>query len=102
MQNHNVSFITYFINSTQCPGDYTDVTVSKLREVPDFYNNQVIQTTLTSITKTISMTTNQEVSDIHSKRNKPMADIELESNTEGNGGQVKVLHSIISLTCVKN
>lgn len=48
------------------------------------------------------MTTKQEVSDNHSKRNKPMADIELESNTEGNGGQVKVLHSIISLTCVKN
>lgn len=48
------------------------------------------------------MTTKQEVSDNHGKRNKPMADIELESNTEGNGGQVKVLQSIISLTCVKN
>lgn len=97
MQNHNVSFLTYFINSTQFP----DVTVTKLR-LKIFFLNQVIQNTLLSIIKTIFMTTKQEVSDNHSKRNKPMADIELESNTEGNGGQVKVLYSIISLTCVKN
>lgn len=48
------------------------------------------------------MTTKQEVSANHRKRNKPMADIELQSYTEGNGGQVKVLNSIISLTFVKN
>lgn len=64
--------------------------------------NQVIQTTLISITKTISMATKQEVSANQSKRNKPMADIELQSYTEGDGGQVKVLNSIISLTCGKN
>lgn len=48
------------------------------------------------------MATKQEVSANQSKRNKPMADIELQSYTEGDGGQVKVLNSIISLTCIKN
>lgn len=56
MQNHNVSFLTYFINSTQFP----DVTVTKLR-LKIFFLNQVIQNTLLSIIKTIFMTTKQEV-----------------------------------------
>lgn len=56
MQNHHVSFLTYFINSTQFP----DVTVTKLR-LKIFFLNQVIQNTLLSIIKTISMTTKQEV-----------------------------------------